>query len=221
MIRRGWLVVLMALSGSALSCGPAIVSLKTGTRTYTPDAYEDVYDKWTREVEEFDWGALTSVVYATATFESWDFRWSYVSRYAHDYAIGEEMRDEMLRATLEDTRQSHRFFVTVASKYFRESDLTDRGTAWRVVLVDDEGNDVKPVEIEYVRRPTAAEKVYFPTTTSMRKAFRVVFPTTRPDGTQTIPKDARFVILRLTGARGRIDLRWEFQEGLIRGESES
>jgi hypothetical protein len=46
---------------------------------------------------------------------------------------------------------------------------------------------------------------------SYREVFRLVFPVTRDDGTAAIPPDADHVILRFTGARGRVDLRWELQ----------
>ncbi len=192
-------------------CASPSISLRTGPRSFTRTDYERVYSAWTRDEGDFDWGAMKTVLHATATFESWEHRWAYVVRYANDHAINTEARDEMLRQTLEDARVNHRFFVTVAGgEGFRESDIAGPQSAWRVLLVDDAGGQITPVEIQKIRRPSAAERVYFPSISPHRQMFRIVFPATRPDGTPTVSPSARHIILRFTGARGRLDLRWNF-----------
>ena len=89
----------------------------------------------------------------TATFESWEFRWAYVVRYAHDYGLLPTARDEMLQASLASSRQEHRFFVSLIGFDFRESNLVSKQSAWRVLLVDPQGNQAVPVLMERVRRP--------------------------------------------------------------------
>ena len=39
----------------------------------------------------------------TATFESWDFRWAYVVRYAQDYRLTVEQRRALLETTLRES----------------------------------------------------------------------------------------------------------------------
>ena len=201
-----------ALSWGVAGCsGPATVSLATGPRDYTADDYLSVYERWTREEQDFAWGHMRDVLRVTATFESWEFRWAYVIRYAEDHSLVPAARDEMLRATLDDSESHHRFFVTLAGDYFRESNLAGRASAWRVLLVAPDGSQSEPIELERVRRPTAAQQVYFPSVTRYREVFRLVFPALRDDGTPAIPPGADHVILRFAGARGRVDLRWELQ----------
>jgi hypothetical protein len=190
---------------------PAVVSLTTGPRDYTPNDYEDVYERWTRSEEDFAWGRMTDVLRVTATFESWEFRWAYVVRYADDHSLVPAARDEMLRATLDDAGTHHRFFVTLAGDQFRESNLAGRGNAWRVLLIAPDGSQSEPIDLERVRRPTAAQQVYFPSVTTYRETFRLAFPATREDGTAAIPAGADHIILRFTGARGRVDLRWDLE----------
>ena len=120
-------------------------------------------------------------------------------------------RDEMLRATLDDAGTHHRFFVTLAGDQFRESNLAGRGSAWRVLLIAPDGSQSEPIDLERVRRPTAAQQVYFPSVTTYREVFRLAFPATREDGTAAIPEGADHIILRFTGARGRVDLRWDLE----------
>lgn len=206
------LLVLVLLSAIFGGCGSSIVSLRRGPRAYTATDYETVYETWTRDDADFDWANLEDVLRVSATFESWEFRWAYLVRYAEDHSISEDEREVMLRATLADSESNHRFFVTLAGEQFRENDLTSPDSAWRVLLVDEHGRTLAPTELRRIRRPSAAEQVYFPSVSDFREAFRVVFPARREDGTPTIADSAEFVILRFTGPRGRVDLRWNMVE---------
>jgi hypothetical protein len=78
-----------------------------------------------------------------------------------------------------------------------------------VLLVDEQGRQTRPIEVTRIRRPGAAERVYFPSISSQRHTFRVAFPTQHRDGTPVIAPDATHVILRFTGAEGAVDLRWD------------
>lgn len=200
--------VLLVLAG----CGSEVVSLARGPRDYTETDYEDVYERWTRSEETFSWATLSDVLRVSATYESWEFRWAYVVRYAHDHSMDVAERDAMLRATLADAEQNHRFVVSLQGERFRESILTGRLSAWRVLLVDEAGQQTVPVEIQRFRRPTAAQIVYFPQITPQRAAFRISFPTTQEDGTPTIPAGTTSLKLRFAGPRGRVDLVWRLRD---------
>ena len=211
---RASCVVLLAATGLLVSaCKPPPISMQPGPRTFSPDSYAHVWEAWTREKEAFSWKELTHEIFVSATFESWEFRWAYVVRYAYDYSLTPETRDEMLQASLASSRQEHRFFVTLSGMDFRESNLAGDTSAWRVLLIDPEGHQTSPVLVERVRRPTAVDRVYFPQVSPFRQTFRLTFPAVDTDGHPTIPDGARFVVLRFTGARGRADLRWELRPG--------
>lgn len=203
----GWLVLTLCVA----SCKPPPISLQPGPRTFSPDSYPEVWEAWTRAKEEFSWKELAHEIFVSATFESWEFRWAYVVRYAYDYSLTPATRDEMLQASLASSRQEHRFFVTLSGMDFRESNLTDKTSAWRVLLIDPEGHQTSPALMERVRRPTAVDRVYFPQVNSWRQTFRLTFPAVDADGRRTIPDSAQFVVLRFTGARGRADLRWDLR----------
>ncbi|NOY93566.1 MAG: hypothetical protein GXP55_20470 [Deltaproteobacteria bacterium] len=192
-------------------CATQSISLRPHPRAFTASDYERIYQAWTRTEDDFAWSRMHSVLHVTGTFESWEFRWAYVVRYARDYGLGPVEREAMLRASLADSRNRHRFFVTLAGERYRQSNLTGRQSAWRVLLVDERGRSMTPVGIERVRRPGAVESTYFPSVSVQRQAFRIVFPVSHADGTPTIPMDARYVILRFTGALGSVDLRWDFE----------
>ena len=209
-MRVGLLITGLVL---AVGCTQPTLTLDPEARTFTPASYPQVWEAWTREEESFAWKELAHEIFVSATFESWEFRWAYVVRYAYDYSLTPEARDEMLYASLASSRLEHRFFVTLAGMDFRESNLANKASAWRVLLIDPEGNQTSPILLERVRRPTAVDRVYFPQVNSFRQTFRVTFPAVEEDGRSTIPQGASHVVLRFTGARGRADLTWNLQPG--------
>ena len=208
-MRRAVRIALVLATIGTLGCKQPQLTLDPAPRTFTPKSYIHVWEAWTRDEESFAWKELAHEVFVSATFESWEFRWAYVVRYAHDYSLLPEARDEMLQASLASARQEHRFFVTLSGMDFKESNLAGKTSAWRVLLIDPQGNQTIPVLMERVRRPTAVDRVYFPQVSPYRQTFRVTFPAVLADGRKSIPDGAPFVVLRFTGARGRADLRWD------------
>jgi hypothetical protein len=206
--RKWWRAALVL--GLVSACAAPVVSLKPPPRSFTPDDYGGIYERWTRSSHPFDFGELRSVLHATATFESREFRWAYVVRYADDFELATDARNAMLTASLADAEQHHRFFVTIGGGRPREMDLTDEEGAWRVLLLDDRGRQVRPIEIQALGKGTPAEKVYFPSVSPFRRAFRLVFPAAHEDGLPTVPPEALFAVLRFTGPEGQVDLKWEF-----------
>ena len=57
-------------------CGEPSVRMAEGPREYAPTDYEIVLDRWTRKKDLVVTSQLDNVLTATATYESWDFRWA-------------------------------------------------------------------------------------------------------------------------------------------------
>lgn len=203
-----WLGLVLVIGLNASGCGSRSLPLNPSTRSFTPDDYSQIYGDWTRESDEFAFDRLEDILHVTATFEAWEFRWAYVVRYASDYGLTTDERTRLLRSTLADAQERHRFFVTLGGLIYRESDLTDERSAWRVLLVDQRGLQSRPVEIARLRRPGAAERAYFPSVSRQRHTFRIAFPTQHRDGTPVVRSDDTDLVLRFTGAEGRVDLHW-------------
>jgi len=199
------MLVLLAL---LQACGAPKVSLAEGPREYVATDYERVLDRWTRTEQLFVATELDDLLTVTATYESWDFRWAYVVRYAEDYRLTVDQRSALFDRSLSEVDRFHQFYVALYAQRHQWSDLTAENAAWIIRLIDDRGNETAPSEIEAIRRPGAIERTYFPYTTPWRRAYRVRFPVARADGRRTISADAQWFGLRFAGAQGNEQLVW-------------
>jgi len=202
-----WLLLAFVMT----ACGAAPITMRQSTRSFTDRDYKAVYKAWTRDADEFSVGKLKDVLNVTATFQSWEFRWAYVVRFAQDNSLGTDARTAMLQSSLDDTKVRHRFFITLGGNNFDESDMTSERAAWRVLLVDPKGNHYVPLEMERVRKPTPADRAYFPSVSPFRQTFKVSFDAKGKDGLPILSDGTPYVILRFTGPEGVVDLRWDFQ----------
>ncbi len=188
-------------------CSETRVTLNGGTREYVPSDYNLVLNRWTRTEQLITFSELDDELTATATFESWDFRWAYVVRYSADYRLTVAQRRELLQRTLADTQVKYEFYVGLYGTKFRWDDLTKPTAAWIVRLIDEKGNETAPTRIDLVK-PGPNEYRYFPYTSPHRHCFRVDFPRVNADGKPTISDKATWFGLRFAGAQGNEELRW-------------
>lgn len=209
--RRAQLLFALSLSLTSLGCGTELVNLKEGTREYVSTDYESVLRHWTRNGELIVMNELDNVLNVTSTYESWDFRWAYVIRYASDYRLTVSQRQALLERSLGETREHHQFYLALYAKNHKWADLASESTAWIVRLVDEQGTETAPSEIIPIARPGAIELTYYPYTSPWRRAFRVKFPKINAAGQSTISANAKWFGLRFAGAQGHQELRWELE----------
>jgi len=202
------LALAIALAATTFgACAENRVSLTGGPREYVPSDYNLVLNRWTRTEQLITFSELDDMLTATATFESWDFRWAYVVRYSSDYRLTVEQRRELLQRTLADTQVKYEFYVALYGTKWRWDDLTSKTSAWTVRLIDEKGNETAPSKLDLVK-PGPIEYRYFPYTSPMRHCFRIDFPRVSADGKPTIADDAQWFGLRFAGAQGNEELRW-------------
>jgi hypothetical protein len=204
---------ILALPLLAFACTQKPVAISEGPREYVASDYETVLRHWTRSAELTNVIQMDNVLNVTSTYESWDFRWAYVVRYAEDYRLTVDQRHDLLERSLAETREHHVFYLALYAEKYKWSDLTANQPAWIVRLIDDEGAETAPIRIEPIKRPGAIELTYFPYTSPWRSAFRILFPKVRADGRSTISPAARWFGLRFAGAQGNEELVWELREG--------
>jgi len=203
----------VAVAATALcACTEQKVSLSAGPREFVASDYQTVLKKWTRDESLIQLNELDDKLTVTATFESWEFRWAYVVRYAADYRLTVEQLRELLDRTLRETEDGHDFYVALYGTNWRWTDLSRPQSAWIVRLIDDQGSETAPQKIEPIVKPGPLERRYFPYTTVWRHAFRIRFPRQMGDGRPSISPAARWFGLRFAGAEGNEELRWEIDQ---------
>lgn len=208
-VSKSFVALVLGLSLAACAHAGPTVSLAEGPRAYTGSEYGDVMDRWTRTHSLVRLPTVDDRLTVTATYESWDFRWSYVMRYARDYRLSQDERQSMLDKWLLETKTSHKFQLALYGNLPpRMTDLTRPNCAWVVRLVDDQGNETPPTRIEQQLRPTAIDRAYFPYLSVWRQIFHVDFPRTKADGSPTVAANAKWVGLAFYGAYGQDELRW-------------
>jgi hypothetical protein len=212
MVRAAALVSLTFLLGT-LGCQSSTVRLSEGPREYVATDYDAVLRHWTRSAQLTSLDAMDNVLTVTATYESWDFRWAYAIRYGEDYRLTVAQRHALLERSLAETKDRHQFYVALYAQKHKWNDLTADQPAWIVRLVDDEGTETAPSEINTIRKPGAIELTYFPYTSPWRSAFRITFPRVRADGRLTIPQDAHWFGLRFAGPQGNKEIVWQIKNG--------
>lgn len=213
-------VAALALGGSS-GCAAEKVSLREGPREYVATDYEDVRDKWTRTEDLITLAELDNLLQTTVTYESWDFRWAYVVRYAENYRLTIDQRSKLLDKTLEETQTGHHFFVALTGGNRRFNDLTKPDSAWIVRLIDSTGNEVAPDDIKAIKRPNAIEKTYYPYITVFHLAFRIRFPKFNAEGKPSVSDKAEWMGLRFAGAQGSSELKWYIDRDLPPEESKT
>ncbi len=211
---------LLAAAVPLLGCATQVVTLAEGPREYVATDYETVLRQWTRTERLFALSELDNFLTATATFESWDFRWAYTVRFVQDYRLTIDERKKLLEKALEETHKRHQFFVAIYGGNIRYNDLTKADSAWIVRLIDDTGNETAPEEIVAIRKPNVIERVYFPYNTVYRRAFRIHFPRLTADGRPTISAKAKWFGIRFAGAQGNTQLIWQLDESAESAPSE-
>ena len=147
---------------SLCACAENKVSLSTGAREYVPTDYTEVLKRWTREESLIQLSELDDKLTVTATYESWDFRWAYVVRYAADYRLTVEQRRALLERTLHETEDDHEFYVALYGTNWRWTDLSRPTSAWIVRLIDDQGSETAPAKIEAIPKPGPIERPLLP-----------------------------------------------------------
>jgi hypothetical protein len=169
-----------------------------------PRSYNDVVDDWTRRDEIQN--VYQQVLEVNATFKSPEWRAAYAWRDAGHRRLTPEQRDQRMAQAQAETTGPYELELMVTTWDRRENDL-DRGkrSIWRVVLVDDAGNEIEPLEIVKDKRPTFTVRADFPAFGDFATAYIARFPRDKP----LLGPGVKQLRLRMSSARGSIELVWK------------
>jgi hypothetical protein len=196
---RGWLACFVIACAST----PPHVRL-TDTWPGPVGAYNEVTRDWTRR--DVLRGQYQEVLALAATFKSPDWRAAHATREAELQARTGKSRDELLAQAQADMAGPYEVELLVTTWDPRENDL-DRGkrSVWRVVLIDEQGNQIEPLEIIKDKRPFNDVRGDFPAFVDFAKAYIARYPRATP----VLGAGVHRVRLHMSSVRGSVDLAWE------------
>jgi hypothetical protein len=192
-----------AAAATLAACGGTNAVNLSGSWPDEPRSYDQVTRDWTREdklVSDFD-----AVIEVHATFKSPEWRTAYVARVAKLQSLQEEERAALLEAQKQAAAKHHEFELLVSTYNPKENDLQKGARSqWRIVLADDQGNEVTPANVKRDRRPRAVIESLFPTVPDFAEAYEVKFPR----DAEVLRPDAKKFTLTLSGVRGAVKMVW-------------
>jgi hypothetical protein len=150
-------------------------------------------------------GQYQEVLDLAATFKSPEWRAAHAARDADHRGLTGEERDKRLSQAQADMAGPYEVELMVTTWDRRENDL-DRGkkSVWRVVLVDESGHEIEPLEIVKDKRPTFTVRSEFPALGDFAQPYIARFPRTPP----VLGPAAKTVRLRISGERGGVEVAW-------------
>jgi hypothetical protein len=197
----------MALGGGSCAMQKQVAVDFSGTpRDYLPVDYQGVYERWTRH--DYSAHDVDKSLEVWATFKSWDFRESYIEKYASIYSLSDAKRTELRQSQREAYQQAFEFHVTAQSAQYDWNDLEKESSPWRVTLLDAVGHELPSERVRIEKLPDAYEREFFPAKTPFSKTYSVRFIMPAPGGDFTGVRSGSLT-LRFASPIGRIDLHWK------------
>jgi hypothetical protein len=204
-MRRAGITALVALV--ALSCAACTVTYPTVRLTEDWPAairgYDTVVHDWTRKAQLR--GSYQEVCELVATFKSSEWRAAFASRDADMRSLVGPVRDQRMAQARAEIAGPYELEVMLTTWDRRENDL-DRGkkSVWRIVLIDEQGQEIEPLEITRDRRPAFVVRAEFPSLGEFATPYIARFPRTTP----IFGPGAKQIRLRMSSTRGGIEVDW-------------
>jgi hypothetical protein len=167
------------------------------------ESYRAVTSAWTRTATLR--GAYQEVLDLSVTFKSPDWRAAHALRDAEFRGLDGPARSSRLDEAKAEVAGPYELELMVTTWDRRENDL-DRGakSVWRVVLVDEAGHEVAPLEIVRDKRPAFQVRAEFPAFGEFATAYVARFPRATP----LLGPNVKQLRLRMSSERGGVELTW-------------
>ena len=165
------------------------------------DAITEVYTRRTSMRGEYQ-----EVLQLAATLKSPDWRAAHAARDAEHRGLTGEARAQRCAQAQAEVSGPYEVELMVTTWDRRENDL-DRGkrSVWHVVLVDEQGKEIEPLEILRDKRPAFTVRAEFPAFGDFAVAYVVRFPRDEP----LLGPNAHALKLRMSSERGGVELEWK------------
>jgi hypothetical protein len=196
-----WCVVMLVVGACAAS-RPTV--RLTDDWPAAPGDYDDVVEDWTRKAElRADYQEVCELV---ATLKSPDWRAAHAARAAENRGLVGNAKAQLIQQAHADAVSGPYELEIMLTTWDRRENDIDRGkkSAWRVVLIDEAGQEIEPLEIVKDRRPVFVVRAEFPGYGEFATPYIARFPRTTPIFGPT----AKQVRLRMSSPRGGVEVNW-------------
>lgn len=165
--------------------------------------YDAVVRDWTRKAQLH--ASYQEVGELVATLKSAEWRAAHAEHDADLRGLVGAGREQRLAEARAEVAGPYELEIMLTTWDRRENDL-DRGkrSIWRVVLIDEAGQEIAPLEIVRDRRPAFVVRAEFPALGEFATPYIARFPRTTP----LFGPDAKQVRLRMTSTRGGLEVAW-------------
>jgi hypothetical protein len=195
---------LLVLAFVLTACGSHYPNVALGG-SWPPEVrdYDDVVKDLTRTTVLHD--NYQEVLDLTATLKTPEWFAARAARDIETRGLVEPGRSQRLLQAQADAAGPYELELLVTTWDRRENDL-NRGkkSIWRVVLIDDLGNEIEPLEIVKDKRPTFTIRADFPLYGDFATAYIARFPRAKP----VLGPSVKQVRLRMSSPRGGVELAW-------------
>jgi hypothetical protein len=157
-----------------------------------------VRDRFTASAKLYD--GLSTRAFVSAVYQAPEVREARVARLAEWRELGAQERDALLAAERDEAAQYEDFLVSLFTADRADNDLDAAKSVWRVALTVAGEGQAEPLKIQQMR-PDATLRTLYPVIGDFDTVYLVRFARW-PKG----PLAERQFVLRIAGARGRMDL---------------
>jgi hypothetical protein len=198
----GLVAVLITILAACTVSNPAV--RLTEDWPASPRDYTRVVHDWTRKAQLH--ASYQEVCELAATLKSAEWRAAFAQQDADVRGLVGEGREQRIAQSRAEAAGPYELEIMLTTWDRRENDL-DRGkkSVWRVVLIDESGQEIEPLEIVRDRRPAFVVRAEFPSLGEFATPYIARFPRTRP----IFGPGAKQVRLRVSSTRGGLELDWK------------
>lgn len=208
--RAHWIIVAAVTTALASCAGlPGAGTRPTGPARFDASwpaktrGYDEVYDDWARSARVVrDYDRVLDVV---AVFKAPEWRAAHLARRAKLESLPADEVQRLAEAERAADADYYEVQLLVATYSHEQNDLQKgQDSVWRLALVDDQGNEVRPISVKRDRRPRSVIEQYYPGLDDFHQVYIVRFPKT----VDLLRSDARSFSLEMAGPVARVEMTW-------------